>query len=129
MLNKVILIGNVGKEPEVRAFTDTKVANLTLATTEKYKDKQGNLQDATEWHNLQIWGKLAEIVEKYVKKGAQIYVEGKIKQESYESEKGGKKYVTKIIVSELRLLGKKESSQAPTESVAAEVNTETDLPF
>ena len=91
MLNKVILIGNVGKEPEVRAFTDTKVANLTLATTEKYKDKQGNLQDATEWHNLQVWGKLAEIVEKYVKKGAQIYVEGKIKQESYESEKGGKR--------------------------------------
>lgn len=129
MLNKVILIGNVGKEPEVRAFTDTKVANLTLATTEKYKDKQGNLQDATEWHNLQVWGKLAEIVEKYVKKGAQIYVEGKIKQESYESGKGGKKYVTKIIVSELRLLGKKESNQAPTESVVAEVNTETDLPF
>ena len=104
-------------------FTDTKVANLTLATTEKYKDKQGNLQDATEWHNLQVWGKLAEIVEKYVKKGAQIYVEGKIKQESYESEKGGKKYVTKIIVSELRLLGKKESNEAPAESVAAEVNT------
>ena len=75
MLNKVILIGNVGKEPEVRAFPDTKVANLTLATTEKYKDKQGNLQDATEWHNLQVWDKLAEIVEKYVKKGAQIYVE------------------------------------------------------
>ena len=68
MLNKVILIGNVGKDPEVRAFPDTKVANLTLATTEKYKDKQGNLQDATEWHNLQVWGKLAEIVEKYVKK-------------------------------------------------------------
>ena len=85
MLNKVILIGNVGKEPEVRAFPDTKVANLTLATTEKFKDKQGNLQDATEWHNLQVWGKLAEIVEKYVKKGAQIYVEGKIKQESYKS--------------------------------------------
>ena len=127
MLNKVILIGNVGKDPEVRAFTDTKVANLTLATTEKYKDKQGNLQDATEWHNLQVWGKLAEIVEKYVKKGAQIYVEGKIKQESYESEKGGKKYVTKIIVSELRLLGKKESSQnAPVTEVESKSD---DLPW
>ena len=110
MLNKVILIGNVGKDPEVRKFADTMVCNLTLATTEKYKDKQGNLQDATEWHNLQIWGKLGEIAEKYVKKGSQIYVEGKIKQESYETEKGGKKYVTKIIVSELRLLGKKETS-------------------
>ena len=127
MLNKVILIGNVGKDPETKKFPDQQVTNITLATTEKYKDKQGNLQDATEWHNLQIWGKLAEIAEKYVKKGSQIYVEGKIKQESYETEKGGKKYVTKIIVSELRLLGKKETSSTTAAPVTEPKND--DLPW
>ena len=127
MLNKVILIGNVGKDPETKKFPDSQVTNITLATTEKYKDKQGNLQDATEWHNLQIWGKLAEIAEKYVKKGSQIYVEGKIKQESYETEKGGKKYVTKIIVSELRLLGKKETSS--TTAAPAPEPKSNDLPW
>ena len=127
MLNKVILIGNVGKDTETKKFPDSQVTNITLATTEKYKDKQGNLQDATEWHNLQIWGKLGEIAEKYVKKGSQIYVEGKIKQESYETEKGGKRYVTKIIVSELRLLGKKETSS--TTAAPAPEQKSNDLPW
>ena len=130
MLNKVILIGNVGKDPETRKFADTMVCNLTLATTEKFKDKDGNLKDATEWHNLQIWGKLGEIAEKYVKKGSQIYVEGKIKQRAYESESKQKKYITEIIVSELKLLGKKEPSSANNAQVeGVPVNVESDLPF
>ena len=130
MLNKVILIGNVGKDPETRKFADTMVCNLTLATTEKYKDKDGNLKDATEWHNLQIWGKLGEIAEKYVKKGSQIYVEGKIKQRAYETEKGQKKYITEIIVSELKLLGKKDATSANNAQVeGVSVNVESDLPL
>lgn len=130
MLNKVILIGNVGKDPETRKFADTMVCNLTLATTEKFKDKDGNLKDATEWHNLQIWGKLGEIAEKYVKKGSQIYVEGKIKQRAYETEKGQKKYITEIIVNELKLIGKKEPTSANNAQVeGVPVNVESDLPF
>ena len=130
MLNKVILIGNVGKDPETRKFADTMVCNLTLATTEKFKDKDGNLKDATEWHNLQIWGKLGEIAEKYVKKGSQIYVEGKIKQRAYETEKGQKKYITEIIVNELKLLGKKDTTSANSAQVeGVSVNVESDLPF
>ena len=130
MLNKVILIGNVGKDPETRKFADTMVCNLTLATTEKFKDKDGNLKDATEWHNLQIWGKLGEIAEKYVKKGSQIYVEGKIKQRAYETEKGQKKYITEIIVNELKLLGKKDTTSANSAQVeGVSVNVESDIPF
>ena len=130
MLNKVILIGNVGKDPETRKFADTMVCNLTLATTEKFKDKDGNLKDATEWHNLQIWGKLGEIAEKYVKKGSQIYVEGKIKQRAYETESKQKKYITEIIVNELKLLGKKEPTSANNAQVeGVSVNVESDLPF
>lgn len=130
MLNKVILIGNVGKDPETRKFADTMVCNLTLATTEKFKDKDGNLKDATEWHNLQIWGKLGEIAEKYVKKGSQIYVEGKIKQRAYETESKQKKYITEIIVNELKLLGKKEPTSANNAQVeGVPVNVESDLPF
>ena len=130
MLNKVILIGNVGKDPETRKFTDTMVCNLTLATTEKFKDKDGNLKDATEWHNLQICGKLGEIAEKYVKKGSQIYVEGKIKQRAYETESKQKKYITEIIVNELKLIGKKEPTSANNAQVeGVPVNVESDLPF
>ena len=130
MLNKVILIGNVGKDPETRKFADTMVCNLTLATTEKFKDKDGNVKDATEWHNLQIWGKLGEIAEKYVKKGSQIYVEGKIKQRAYETESKQKKYITEIIVNELKLLGKKEPTSANNAQVeGVSVNVESDLPF
>ena len=130
MLNKVILIGNVGKDPETRKFADTMVCNLTLATTEKFKDKDGNMKDATEWHNLQIWGKLGEIAEKYVKKGSQIYVEGKIKQRAYETESKQKKYITEIIVNELKLLGKKEPTSANNAQVeGVPVNVESDLPL
>ena len=130
MLNKVILIGNVGKDPETRKFEDKMVCNIKLATTEKFKDKDGNMKDATEWHNLQIWGKLGEIAEKYVKKGSQIYVEGKIKQRAYETESKQKKYITEIIVNELKLLGKKEPTSANNAQVeGVPVNVESDLPF
>ena len=130
MLNKVILIGLVGKDPETRKFTDTMVCNFPLATSEKFKDKDGKVQEATEWHNLQIWGKLGEIAEKYIKKGARIYVEGKIKTRSYETESGQKRYVTEILVSDLKMLDRKPDGQeGKSESPKVTAPEDTDLPF
>ena len=92
MVNKVILLGNVGKDPEVRYFDNGgSVASFTLATNETFKNKQGDKQALTEWHNINVFGKLAEIAEKYVKKGEALYLEGKIK-----TEKHNDKYYTKI---------------------------------
>lgn len=112
-INKAILIGFCGKTPEVRTVGDTKVANFTLATTEKFKDKE-----ETEWHNIAIWGKLAEVVEKYVDKGTQLYVEGRIKTEKYTKD-GQERFITRIIASSLQLLGKKEGASAPAQASPA----------
>lgn len=130
MLNKVTLIGMVGKDPETRKFTDTMVCNFSLATSEKFKDKEGKIQEATEWHNLQIWGKLAEIAEKYVKKGSRIYVEGKIKTRAYETESGQKKYVTEIIVNDLKMLDRKpDNGEAKSDVPKSNAPEDDDLPF
>lgn len=107
-INKVILVGNVGKDVETKEVGNgNKVANFSLATSESYTDKQGQKQTVTEWHNLVIWGKLAEIAEKYVTKGQQLYVEGKIKTRSWEKD-GQKHYTTEIYVDNLQILSKKQ---------------------
>ena len=106
--NKVILIGNVGKDPEVRHLeTGTAVASFTLATTERYKNRNGELQDQTEWHNIVCWRNLAELSEKYIKKGAQIFVEGKIRTRSWADQTGAKRYTTEIVADNIRLLDRK----------------------
>lgn len=106
-INKVILIGHLGKDPEVRTFENgTKKANFSLATTEYYKDKDGNRQEQTEWHNIVCWRNLAEIAEKYLTKGKLIYVEGKIKTRSWE-DNGAKKYITEIEANTFTMLGQK----------------------
>ena len=106
MLNKIMLIGNVGKEPDVRSLDhDRKVANFSLATNEFYRDQRGEKQQQTEWHNIVVWNKLAEVVERYVKKGDRVYVEGKIRTRSYENKEGEKKYTTEILVNNLNMLG------------------------
>lgn len=112
-LNKILLIGNAGRTPDIRAVGDTKVASFTLATTERYKGKDGNVREETEWHNIAVWGKLADVVEKYVDKGTQLYVEGRIKTEKYTDAQGVEKYAVKVIASSLQLLGKKEGGSAP----------------
>ena len=95
-VNKVILIGNLGKDPEVRYLENGKaVANVTLATTERYKDREGNQVENTEWHDLEMWDGLAKIAEQYLSKGKSIYVEGKIKTDSWQDEQGMKKYRTR----------------------------------
>ncbi len=106
-VNKVILVGNVGKDPEFRTSpSGTAVVKLTLATTDRAKDQQGNWTDKTEWHNLIMFQRTAEIARDYVKKGSQIYVEGKIQTSSWDDkESGQKKYRTEILVSDMQLLG------------------------
>ena len=105
-VNKVILIGNLGKDPEIK-FTPngTQVAKFSLATNERFKDKDGQWQDRTEWHNIVAWARLAEVVGQYVKKGSKLYIEGRIQTSSWDDrETGQKKYRTEIIASDLVLL-------------------------
>ena len=112
-VNKVILLGNVGKDPEIRSTpSGTMVANLTLATTDRQKDQQGNWQDRTEWHNLVAFTRTAEIIRDYVKKGTKLYVEGKIQTRSWDDkESGQKRYRTEILINDLSLLsGRDENS-------------------
>ena len=107
-VNKVFLLGNVGKDPEIRSTTGgTIVASFSLATADRQKDAQGNWTDKSEWHNLVAFNRTAEIIRDYVKKGTQLYIEGKIQTRSWDDkESGQKKYRTEILVNEMTLLGK-----------------------
>ncbi len=106
--NKVILIGHLGNDPEVKDLeSGTKVANFSLATNDYFKDPQGERVENTQWHNLVAWNKTAEILEKYVKKGQEVAIEGKLTNRSYNDKEGNKRYVTEVVVNELVLLGKK----------------------
>jgi single-strand DNA-binding protein len=112
-VNKVILLGNVGKDPEIRSTpAGLMVANLTLATSDRFQDAQGAWQDRTEWHNLVAFKRTAEIIRDYVKKGSKLYIEGKIQTRSWDDkETGAKRYRTEIIVNDLSLLsGREEGS-------------------
>ena len=108
-VNKVILVGNLGKDPELR-YTPSGAAVVTfsLATTERYKDKDGNRQDKTEWHNIVAWRQLAEICGKYLHKGKQIYIEGKIQTRSYDDRDGNKRYITEIVADQMHMLGSRD---------------------
>ncbi|HUB00950.1 MAG TPA: single-stranded DNA-binding protein [Terracidiphilus sp.] len=114
-VNKVILLGNVGKEPEIRSTGGgTLVANFSIATSERYKDQQGNWQDRTEWHNIVAYGRLGEIVRDYVKKGSKLYVEGRLTTRSWDDKEhaGRKVYRTEIIVNDLSLLSGRDEGAA-----------------
>ncbi len=105
-VNKVILVGRLGADPEVRSLeSGAKVASIRLATTERYKDKNGNQQEATEWHNVVLWRGLADITEKYLKKGDQLYVEGRIKTRKWTDQNGQDRYSTDIVANEMTMLG------------------------
>jgi len=106
MKNRVQLIGHVGQEPEVKTINNKKVATLTIATNDFYYNEKSDKVEQTEWHRVTAWGKTAEIIEKYVIKGKEIAVEGKLTHRSYDDKDGNKRYVTEILVSELLLLGK-----------------------
>ena len=121
-VNKVILVGNVGKDPEVKYTpSGTPVAKFSLATNEKYKDRSDEWQERTEWHNIVAWQRLAEIVGEYVKKGAKLYIEGKLQTSSWEDrESGTKKYRTEIVARDLVLLGSHENGGDSERSVQSQ---------
>ena len=134
-VNKVILLGNLGKDPEVRRLDDGRgVANFSLATSETYKNKSGEKVTNTEWHNIVLWSPLADIAENYLKKGSQVYIEGKISNRSYEDKDGVKKYISEVVGREITLLGRAPSTdsmntQESTAQNNQESSVEDDLPF
>jgi single-strand DNA-binding protein len=107
-VNKVILIGNVGKDPEVRYLDNNlPICKISLATSEVYKNKAGEKVTTTEWHNVILWRGLAEVAEKYIKKGSQVYIEGRIRTRSYEDKDKVKRYTTEVVADVMQLLGKR----------------------
>jgi single-strand DNA-binding protein len=133
-MNKILLLGNTGAAPEIMTFENgTKRAKVSLATKETSKDKEGNKVETTTWHDLVIWGKLVDVVEKYVTKGARILVEGKLSKRSYDDKEGIKRYAVEVQVRELTLLGSNttQSQQSPSEQPQTHVQEEgsDDLPF
>ena len=111
-INKAILIGNLGKDPEVRRLeSGAVVCSFPIATSETYKDKTGQKVSKTEWHNIVMWRGLAEIAEKYLKKGSSVYIEGKIKTRSWEDQENNMRYTTEIVADQMTMLGNKSDSQ------------------
>lgn len=116
-VNKVILIGNLGKDPEVQNFETGKKAAFSLATTEVQRDREGNEIQHTEWHNVVMWRGLADIAEQYLRKGSQVYVEGKLRSRSFDTKDGSKRFITEVQVDNLVLLGgRKEQGNEYTPS-------------
>lgn len=106
-VNKVILVGNVGKDPELRYTpSGTAVCTFSMATSERFKNKQGEQQERTEWHNIVVWAGLAEICGKYLSKGRQIYIEGRIQTRSYDDRDGNKRYITEIVANDMQMLSR-----------------------
>jgi len=141
-VNKVILVGNLGKDPEVRHLDNGRaVANFSLATSETYKNKQGERVTNTEWHNVVLWTPLAEIAERFLKKGGQVYIEGKLTTRSWDDQDGNKRYTTEVVGREMTLLGSRpEGGSGAPQSNPANPATESpvssipeddtdDLPF
>ena len=138
-INKVILVGNLGKDPEVKTLENgAKVANFTVATSETYKNREGQKVTQTEWHNIVVWRGLAVIAQNYLHKGNQVYIEGKIKTRSWDDKDGVKRYTTEILGDNLTMLGGRRDSDdaAPSAPAAASKapeanagNDKDDLPF
>src|SRR5512140_1454978 len=117
-VNKVILVGRLGKDPETRYMTNGEaVTNVSLATSENFKDKSGEKQERTEWHNLVFYRRLAEIAGEYLKKGSMIYVEGKLQTRKWQTKEGQDRYTTEIVVNEMTMLGGKSSGSGSFEVV------------
>jgi single-strand DNA-binding protein len=130
-VNKVIIVGNLGKDPEERSFPDgSPVCNITVACSEKYKDKQGEQKEVTEWVNVVFFGKLAEIAGQYLRKGSSVYVEGKLKTEKYTDKNGVEKYSTKVIANSMQMLGGKPNGEStPKASAPANTIVDDEIPF
>ena len=124
-VNKVILIGNLGKDPEVRYLDNgVAVANISLATSESYKNKEGERITQTEWHDVVLWRGLAEVAEKFLKKGSSVYIEGKLRTNKWVDKDENNRYKTEVLADKLTMLGKSNSQDNSVEK-----STEDDLPF
>ncbi len=132
-VNKVILLGNLGRDPELRYTPNgTPVANFTLATNEVWKDKEGQKQEHTEWHRVVIWGKLAEVAGEYLKKGRQVYIEGSIRSRTYKDKDGNDRTATEIRADNLVMVGRAEGGSGEGARSAADASPEfsdDDIPF
>ena len=119
-VNKVILIGNLGRDPETRYMPDgAAITNISVATTDTWKDKQGEKQEKTEWHRVAFFGKLAEIAGEYLKKGSQVYVEGRLQTRKWQDKDGNDKYTTEIVADRMQMLGSRQGAgerSAPAEA-------------
>ncbi|MGH8752151.1 MAG: single-stranded DNA-binding protein [Burkholderiales bacterium] len=113
-VNKVILVGNLGKDPEVRYLPEgAAVANISVATTDTWKDKSGEKQERTEWHRVAFFGKLAEIAGEYLKKGSQVYIEGRLQTRKWQDKEGKDRYTTEIIADKMQMLGSRAGGSEP----------------
>jgi single-strand DNA-binding protein len=138
-LNKVMLIGNLGRDPEIRyTATGRPVANFTLATNESWLNQKGEREERTEWHNIVVWGKLAEICGEHLSKGKQVYLEGRIQTREWEDKEGNKRRTTEIVASQMVMLGRRGGGAAPEagagpagadEPTPAPSVAEDDIPF
>ena len=135
-VNKVILVGNLGKDPEVNHLeSGVSVARFSLATSESYKNKEGNRVDQTEWHNIVMWRGLADVAEQYLKKGSRIYVEGKIRTQSWQDKEGNTKYTTEIVADNMVMLDRRDENMqtgntgGDSGSASAPSTEKDDLPF
>lgn len=128
-VNKAIILGNLGKDPEIKTLDSGKrMATFSVATSEAYTNQAGERVESSEWHNIVFFGKVVDVIEKYLKKGSQVYIEGKLNTRSYEDKDGNKKYTTQVIGDNLTLLGKPAQSNEPS----IQTNTQggvDDLPF
>lgn len=133
-VNKVIILGNVGQDPEIRQGNFI-VAALSIATTRKWRDKAGETQSETEWHRVSAFGRLAEIISQYVRKGDPIYIEGRLRTRKYEDKQGVERWVTEIIAEQLQLLRQKDSDEKSAQAKPAaqrrapESTYDSDVPF
>ena len=128
-VNKVILIGNLGADPEIKHLDNGKiVASFSVATNEKWKDSQGNQKEATEWHTVEAWGRLAEVAEKYLQKGSKVYIEGKIKTDQWENSDGETRYKVKISCVTFQMLSSNTVSNVSSSNATLDDETDS-LPF
>lgn len=129
-VNKVILIGNLGKDPEVRHLENgAVVANFPIATSEVYTDRAtGEKKENTDWHDIVVWRGLAEVAEKYLKKGYKVYVEGKLKKRSWQDKEGNTRYTTEVVADEMTILSRPEGGDRPNEGQAPYSNQGTPTP-
>lgn len=128
-VNKAIIIGNLGSNPEIKTFDNgDKIANISIATSEKWKDRNGDVQERTEWHRVSLRGKVVDVAEKYLNKGSKVYIEGKLQTRKYE-QNGVEKYTTEIIAYNLTMLGGQSSSASQSSQAPPPPNDIDDSPF